>query len=194
MIPTPETPSLILQSFWANVFNSVLSAAGTPIKAGASMAALYIEKPVAYFAGALLLRDKDLLKKGLYSYAGLWEALGRGSKYFGESLRRSAIDPAYTGGTGRESMILRDQNQRKIVEMAAMAKAEQGEYGPLYMLDQLKAMDDLANHPKLRLGNRLMQAEDGMGQAMQATLEARNRAWDMVYQGKVDADAMDQMA
>ena len=53
----PDIPSVIMQGFWSNVYNSTLSAFATPIKAVASAGALLIERPVATFAGALAHGD-----------------------------------------------------------------------------------------------------------------------------------------
>ena len=44
------------------------------------------------------------LRRGLY-HSGLMRAPYRRAKYFGETFRRSGIDPNYTGVAGRESQI-----------------------------------------------------------------------------------------
>ena len=61
------------------------------------------------------------------------------------------------------------------------------------MMEQIEAINDLAEHPWLRLGNRLMQATDGMTQAIIANIEARG-AFDLLDTGRIDEDMMQQVA
>ena len=65
----PEIPSLVHRAFFSNVYNSVLSAISTPIKAGISGTHLLAEKPIRHMAGALALRDKQTIKRGWYQYS-----------------------------------------------------------------------------------------------------------------------------
>ena len=57
-------------------------------------------------------------------------------------------------------------------------------------MQQIKAMNDLAEHPWLRFGNRAMQALDGFTQTMVAHADARGRAFDKVTNnGKLEFTA-----
>ena len=56
-----QIPNQIVQGFYSNIYNSVLSAVGTPLKAGLSNLALMIERPIATFAGALANGDRETL-------------------------------------------------------------------------------------------------------------------------------------
>ena len=49
----PEYESMFMQGVWSNIYNSTLSAIGTPLKAAASNLALMIERPIATLAGAI---------------------------------------------------------------------------------------------------------------------------------------------
>ena len=145
-------------------------------------------------AGAISTGEFKLLKKGFYQYQAIGDTMGKARKYFAESMRRSGIDPNYTGGAGRESMLEKNEKQIKILKSFADAKAAKGDYGPQYMMEQVEQMQALADHPWLRMGNRLMQATDGFVQSVIGNIEARGRAWDMVDTNKIDADVMDDIA
>ena len=187
----PDIPSVILRGFWANVYNNTLSAAATPIKAIASNAALLVERPVATMAGAIMTGDTQLLRRGFYQYSTIFDSMRKGAKYFGETMRRSGIDPNYTGGLARESNIIKNEKQLEILNAFADAKAaEEGLYGPQVMMAHAEMINDLAEHPLLRLGNRLMMGSDGFVQAFIANVEARGRAFDMLEMGRIDADLM----
>lgn len=190
----PEIPSVVMQGFWANVYNSTLSALATPIKAGLANAAVLVEKPLTLMAGAMIKGDKYTMRRGMYQYMAMTDTLGKGMKYFGETLRRSGIDPNYSGVAGRESLIRQNDKQLEIMNAFADAKSMEGDYGPQAMMAQIEAINDLAQHPWLRMGTRLMQAADGFTQAVIGNIEARGKAFDLVAKGKIDADAMDTVA
>jgi len=191
----PEIPSLVMQGFWSTVYNNVLSAIGTPIRAAMSAAALLIERPMATFVGAIgqpgMMRQ---MRRGWYQYAALMETMNKGRKYFAETMRRSGADPTYQGVLGRENFIRNNEKQLEVLNAFADAKAAQGEYGPQAMMAQIAEIEALAQSPFMRMGSRLMQATDGFTQAVIANVEARGRAFDMVNVGQIDADAMDTVA
>ena len=181
----PEIPSVIMQGFWSNVYNSTLSAFATPIKAVVSAGALLIERPVATFAGAMSHRDGYTLQEVSISIQPLQR---RKVKYFGETMTRSAKDPTYAGVAGREMLVRKNEQQIEILNSYADAKAKQGEYGPQALMAQIEEIQALADHPWLRFGTRLMQATDGFTQAVIGVAEARGRAFDAVNIGSVKPD------
>ena len=184
----PDIPSVIMQGFWSNVYNSTLSAFATPIKAVVSAGALLIERPVATFAGALMHGDGHTLRRGLYQYSAFTEAMQKGMKYFGETMSRSAKDPTYAGVAGRDMLIRKNEQQIEILNAYADAKAKKGEYGPQVLMAQVEEIQALADHPWLRFGTRLMQATDGFTQTVIGVAEARGRAFDAINVGSVKPD------
>ena len=189
----PEIPSVVMQGFWANVYNSTLSAFATPIKAGAANAALLVERPITTMIGSL--SDKYMRRRAWYQYSAMGDSLRKGLKYMGETMRRSALDPNYSGVAGRESMVQQNTKQLEVMNAFADAKAAEGDFGPQAMMAQIEAINDLAQHPWLRFGTRAMQAADGFTQAVIGNVEARGRAFDQVARNaNIDADAMDQVA
>lgn len=180
----PEIPSVINTAFYANVYNSALSAVSTPLKAVASGSHLLVEKPIRHFAGALLTGDVRTARRALYQYSSMWESLTGGLDYAKQIFKRSALDPNVTAV--RDNIGLRNQGQLDILTAFADAKAAKGEYGPQMLMENINAMNDLANHPALRFGTRSMQAMDGFMDSLLANFEAKGRAFDTYTQnGKV---------
>ena len=187
----PDIPSVVMRGFWANVYNNVLSAFATPLRAVASNAAVLMEQGITPMAGAMMARDGMAMRRAMYTLQGYGEAMANGRKYFAETMSRSAKDPNYVGVVGRESMLEADETQMEILRQFANAAEKNGNLGPQALLAQVEAMDDLAKHPWLRFGNRSMQATDGFTQAFMGTLDARGKAFDQVHMmGRIDADAL----
>jgi hypothetical protein len=191
----PEIPSAVMRGFWSNVYNSTLSAIGTPIKAGVSNIALLAERPIAQAAGAIINGDGAIVRKGWYQYSAAWDTLTNSLGYMNQVFRRSASEP-YVMAL-REDMGVADRQQIELLKQFADAKAESGEYGPQIMMSIVEAQNDLAQHPWLRFGQRGMQAFDGFTQAVIANWEARGKAWDTVTKGgliPLDKKASDQLS
>ena len=191
---SPEIPSVFMKGFWSNVYNNVLSAAATPIRAISSTAAVLIERPVTTFAGAMVSGDGQTMRKAVHAYQGFFEATSRGLKYFGETFRRTGLDPNYVGVPGRENLIRKNEKQIEILNSFADMKAAKGDFGPQFAMAQVEQIQALADHPVLRLGNRLMQSTDGFTQAFIGSIDARSKAFDMVQAGRIDGDMIEDMS
>lgn len=183
----PEIPSVINQAFYANVYNSTLSAAATPIKAGISGSHLLVEKPLRQFAGALVTGDKRTLRRGMYQYSNMLQSITGSLDYAKQIYKRSALDPNVMAV--RDDIGLKNQGQLDVLTAFAQAKADVGDFGPQMLMENINAMNDLANHPWLRFGTRSMQAMDGFVQSMIANFEAKGRAFDkFTKNGTVEFD------
>ena len=191
----PEIPSLVNQAFFANVYNNTLSAFATPIKAGISGAHLLIEKPIRTFAGALVNRDLQTIRRGWYQYSAMGETIKDSLGYASNIMKRSATDPNVI--QVRDDVLLRNQKQLEVLKSFADAKARNGDFGPQLLVERIEEMNDLANHPVMRFGTRAMQATDGFVQSMVAAFESKGRAFDEVTRGGThpfDADKATELA
>ena len=94
--------------------------------------------------------------------------------------KRAGVDPTVIA-TREDYGIPNDQ--LRLINEFADAKAAQGDYGPQVMAEMDNNMQAMAEHPWLRFGTRGMQAVDGFTQAMIANSEARARAFDQVTKG-----------
>jgi hypothetical protein len=176
-----EIPSAVLKGFWSNLYNSTLSAIGTPLKAGLSNVSLLAIKPVAHTAGAMILKDHKTMRQAWFQYSAAWDTLNKGFEHMNQVFKRSATDP-YVMDL-REATEIAEESQLKILSEFAEAKAKTGDYGPQVMVSMIEEMNDLANHPWLRFGQRGMQAFDGFTQAVVANWEARGKAWNEITKG-----------
>jgi len=176
----PEIPSAILKGFYSNLYNSTLSAFGTPIKAGISNTVQLIEKPLRVMAGGLLNKDLQTVRRGWYQYSSFAESLQESFNYMKQVFKRSGMDTEVIAAREDYGMSSR---QLELINTFADAKAAQGEYGPQFMAEIANNMNDLANHPWLRFGNRSMQALDGFTQSMVAMAEAKGRVFDELTKG-----------
>ncbi len=192
---SPDIPSVVMKGFWSNVYNSTLSAIGTPLKSGAGNILGLAERPISQAAGAIVYRDTKTLRKGWYQYTAAWDTLNKGFSYMNQVFKRSASDPFVM--TLREDTGVADQQQIEVLKAFADAKAAEGEYGPQVMMSMIEEINDLAQHPWLRFGQRGMQAFDGFTQAVIGNWEARGRAWDEVTTGgakSLDRESADMLA
>jgi hypothetical protein len=78
----------------------------------------------------------------------------------------------------------------------ADAKEVEGLYGPSAIVNQIEAMNDLAEHPLLRFSANAMTAFDGFTRSFIGNIEARGRAFDtLVGTGKqVEADDLKKIS
>ena len=176
----PEIPSVVLKGFFSNVYNGTLSAFGTPIKAGLSAGAQIIERPLRGMVGGMLNGDMSTVRRSWYQYSAFGDALQGSFAYMKQVFKRSGMDP--------EVVALREDygmpsRQLELIISFADAKAAQGDYGPQVFAEMVNNMQDLANHPWLRFGQRSMQALDGFTQSMVGFAEARGRAYDDITKG-----------
>lgn len=181
----PEIPSVIMQGFYANLYNSTLSAFGTLGKAGLSGAQLLIEKPIRTFAGAARHKDWKQMRRGWYQYSDGVRSVQKALEFAGQIYKRSGLDPDIV--PRRENIAAADRRQVEVLKSFAQAKAEKGEFGPMYMVQIVEDQLALAKHPWLRTGVRGMQAFDGFTQSMIASFESRGRIFDQLTDGGQNA-------
>ena len=190
-----DLPSAYLKAWWSNVYNSTLSAVGTPIKAGLSNGLLLAERPVATMAGALITQDKETIQRGWYQYSAALDTLNKGFEYMKTVWSKSALEPEVIAG--RENYAYKDAAQIEIMESYADAMALEGKFGPQAMVSIIKETQEMADSPWMRFGTRAMQAFDGFTQAVVGNWEARGRAYDkFTYNGTktIDGSTVDQIA
>ena len=174
-----DMPSAWTQGMWANIYNSVLSAVGTPLKAGLSNTVLMIERPLATFAGAVINRDWKTLRKAHYMYnIAIADTAQKSWSHMNQVFKRASRDPNSVGYIMRDDIARKNEDQITLLRSFADAKETEGLYGPSVMVDQIEAMNDLAEHPALRFSANLMTAFDGYTRAFVGNVESRGRAYD----------------
>ena len=174
----PELPSAVMQGIWGNIYNSVLSAFATPIKAVLANTVLMAERPIATFAGALATGDKRTIRRGWYQYSALGDTLQKGFSHMNQVFRRASQDPESMQYLLKSDFQIKNEETITLLREFANASEEIGEYGPTAMVEQIEALNDLAEHPWLRFGINAMSAMDGFTRAVIGNVEARGRAFD----------------
>ena len=176
---SPDLESVWMQGVWSNIYNSVLSSLGTPLKATFSNIALMIERPIATYAGAMMEGDGALLRKAHYMYTvGIGETLGRSFNHMSKVFNRASSDPSSVGYIMRDDIIRKNEDKITLLNAFADAAEERGESAPKAMMVMVEAMNDLAEHPALRFSANAMTAFDGFTRSFIANIEARGRAYD----------------
>ena len=179
----PEIPSQIMQGAWANIYNSVLSAFSTPIKAFAGNTVLMLQKPISIFAGAAMAGDMKTIKRAAYQYMAVGDTFGKALKHMGTVYRKAAEDPTSVGYIMREELTYKNEATMDVLHSFAMKSQEIGEDGPMVLYNMAETMQDIANHPWLRFGANAMTALDGFTRATLANVEARGRVYDRMMRG-----------
>ena len=188
----PEIPNVIVQGYWSNIYNSVLTSISTPMKAAFGNAALLLERPFAVMGGAIVGGDIKTLKRGWYQYSAVADSLRKGLSHMTMVYRKAASDPTSVGYIMRDDIVVKNEQHMEVLEGFARAAEQRGESGPMVLYHKAEALNDLANHPWLRFGANAMTALDGFARAVIANGEARGRAYDKFIDGgrKLDADGM----
>tara|TARA_R100001163_G_scaffold4286_1_gene5745 strand:- start:1864 stop:5832 length:3969 start_codon:yes stop_codon:yes gene_type:complete len=183
----PEIPSAIVQGAWANIYNSVLSAFSTPIKAFAGNTVLMLQKPISIFAGAAVSGDIKTLKRGAYQYMAVGDTFVKSWKHMSDVFRKASQDPTSVGYIMREELVYKNESQMDILHSFAEAAQRDGNDGPMLLYNMADTMQDIANHPWLRFGANAMTALDGFTRATLANIEARGIVYDrMIAKGEGD--------
>ncbi len=176
-----DMPSAWTQGVWANIYNSVLSAVGTPLRAGLSNTVLMIERPLATFAGAAVSQDWKTLRRAKYMYTiGMGDTLQKAFSHMNQVFKRASRDPSSVGYIMRDDIARANQDQMTLLRSFADAAEEEDLYGPSVMVNQIEALNDLAEHPVMRFSANAMTAFDGFTRSFIANIEARGRAYDAV--------------
>ena len=180
---SPDMPSVLTQAIWGNIYNSVLSAFGTPIKAGFSNMVLMIERPLATFAGAM--KNPEIMRRAQYMYTvGMVDTLQQATKHMGVVFRQAWKDPSSVNYIMRSDIAVKNDRTMAALRKFADAKMMEGYEGPSMMLHRIEALNDLAEHPALRFSANAMTAFDGFVRSFIGSVEARGQAFDMLKKGK----------
>ena len=173
----PDIPSYVYKQLMGNVFNSMLSAIGTPVRALYGNFGGFIAEPVSVFYGALRNGDVQQLRRASHMYFGFSDTFQNGFKYMGKMFRKAAVDPQSLRDFTRkdfDTFVTGKHLNREI----ANAAAKKGELGPQTIQAWGEEMEALANHPWFRFGPNSMTGLDGFTQATQKIAMDKGQAFD----------------
>ncbi len=174
---TPEIPSYVYKQLMGNVFNSMLSALGTPVRAMYGNFGGFIAEPVSVFYGALRSGDVQQLRRASHMYFGFTDTFQNGLPYMGKMFRKASVDPQSLRNFTRKDFDT-FVTGKKLNQEIASASAKKGEYGPQSIQAWGEEMEALTNHPWLRFGPNSMTGLDGFTQATQKLAIDKGEAFD----------------
>ena len=101
---------------------------------------------------------------------------------------RASKDPGSVGYIMRDDIARKNEQQMDLLKSFADASDQEGNFGPSMIVNQIEAMNDLAEHPVLRFSANAMTAFDGFTRSFVGNIEARARAYDALMDtgGKID--------
>jgi len=179
-----DMPSAWTQGMWANIYNSVLSGLGTPLKAALSNTILMIERPIATFAGGLVTGDWATLRRAHYMYnVGMADTFQRSLAHMNQVFKRASVDPNSVGYIMRDDIARKNEGQLEFMRSFANAAEAEDNFGPSILTNQIETMNDLAEHPWLRFSANAMTGFDGFTRSFIGNIEARGRAYDAIMEG-----------
>ena len=184
----PEIPSIIMQAVWSNIFNSVLSAFATPIKAAVGNFGGLIAEPLSVGYGALREGDSTVMRRAFHQYAGVADTFQKATDHFKILFRKASTDPTSVRFLEREDLALKEANNIEFLRSYAKAAEVDGEYGASALLNIWENQFELAQHPWLRFGINSMTALDGFTRAFFANAAAKGAAFDELFQAGKQLD------
>tara|TARA_S200002703_G_scaffold18496_2_gene15084 strand:+ start:3449 stop:7315 length:3867 start_codon:yes stop_codon:yes gene_type:complete len=176
----PEIPNQIMQGVWSNIYNSVLSATTTPIRAAAGNLGGIIAKPITTFAGAMVRRDMQTLRRASYQYFAIADTFGKAMHHMAFVFGKAARDPESVAYIVRDDIVAKNAETMSLLKASAEAYVKKGEHGPMMLYNIAETLQDLGNHPWLRYGANAMTALDGFTRSVMASAEARGQVFDEV--------------
>jgi len=188
-----EMPSAWMQGLWANIYNSALSAIGTPLRAGFANVAATIEKPIAINFGALASGDKATLERASWMYnVGLIDTLQKSFTHMKQVFKKASNDPSSVAYIMRDDIARKNEDTIELLREFSNAAEVEGEFGPTAIVNQIELMNELSEHPWLRFGANAMTAFDGFTRSFIGAVEARGIAYDnLLKEGReINADSI----
>ena len=178
----PEVPSIIMKAWWANLFNSALSAIGTPFRAGAGNLTGLLGRGTATVFGAVLEGDYVAAQKGMTAFFALDDTLQKASEHMRLVFRKASTDPKIVSYVMRSDVSIIPEPGLDALRAWSDAAAENGEEGGRMMLSVFEDLEALAMDPALRLGSNSMTALDGFAKSVVANTEAKYAAINKIVQ------------
>jgi len=182
----PQVSNVIVQGYWSNIYNSVLSAISTPLKALMGNSAMMMLKPTTAFAGAMIRGDKKMIRRAWYQYTALTDSFQKGAEHMMNVFHKASIDPTSVGYIMRDDIARKNEANMDALFSFAQAAEKEGNSGPMVLWEHANMLNELAENPLLRFGANSMTALDGFTRAVMANVEARGRAFDKFIDGGVE--------
>ena len=184
----PEIPSMFNKALMTNVFNSMLSAVGTPVRALYGNFGGFISEPVSVLYGAMRTGDATQMRRAAHMYFGVTDTMQSGFGYMSKLFKKAAETPDELGTMFRADYALEKAKGRELAAEFARAASRNGEDGPQAMLNIVEELDAMGRDPIMRWGPNAMTGLDGFTEATQKIAHDKGRAFDVLMQKYPDGN------
>ncbi len=169
----PDVPSIINKAWWSNIFNSALSAFGTPFRAGAGNLTGLLGRGTATVFGSVVQGDFVRAQKAMTAHFALDDTLTKSLDHMRLVFRKASNNPKEVSYVMRSDIALQTEKGLDTLRAFADAASANGEDGASMLLKVYEDLDALAMDPVLRFGGNSMTALDGFAKSVVANTEAK---------------------
>ena len=178
----PEVPSIINKAIWSNLFNSALSALGTPFRAGAGNLTGLLGRGSATVFGAVAQGDLANAKKAMVAHFALDNTLQQAFSHMRLVFRKASTNPKDVSYVMRSDIAVKTEKGLDALRAFADASSAEGEDGAKMLLNVFEDLDAISTDPVLRFGGNSMTALDGFTKSVVANTEAKYLAYNKLAQ------------
>ena len=178
----PEVPSIINKAMWSNLFNSALSALGTPMRAAAGNLTGLLGKGSATVFGAVAEGDLANAKKAMVAHFALDNTLQQAFSHMRLVFRKASTNPKDVSYVMRSDIAVKTEKGLDALRAFADASSAEGEDGAKMLLNIFEDLDAMSVDPVLRFGGNSMTALDGFTKSIIANTEAKYTAFNKLAQ------------
>jgi len=177
----PHIPSLILKGLNGVRYNSVLSGLSA-IRAAWGNATVMMTKPISVLAGSAVSGDSYQFKRALASYGGFMEAVTRARKVMANDWGLAVSNPQEAMRRGRADLNFEADQNLEILNSMKEGFREDGKLGKVALINIAQQLSNFNNNPVVRYGVNAMFAIDGFTNSMMASVSARAKAYDELFE------------
>ncbi len=178
----PEVPSIINKAMWSNLFNSALSALGTPARAAAGNLTGLLGKGSATVFGAVTEGDLANARKAMVAHFALDNTLQQAFQHMRLVFRKASTNPKDVSYVMRSDIAIKTEKGLDALRAFADASSAEGEDGAKMLLKIYEDLDAMSVDPVLRFGGNAMTALDGFTKSVVANTEAKYLAFNKLAQ------------
>ena len=192
----PGVPSMLVKQMHAARVNGLLSGMA-PIRAATGNSMLTALKPAAVFAGAFVSGDQAVIKRAMYTFAGISENFKRGFKVAQKEWNLARLHPEEAMMRGRADLMQSKLNDLEYIDSLAdgWRKAkEPGWQGKIMLWNMTKALGWWNKQQFVRWGTNALYSIDGFTNSFIASGMARAKAYDEVMHAHRGAINLEEMA
>ncbi len=169
----PAVPSIVNKAIWSNLFNSALSAFGTPVKAAVGNLTGLLGRGSATVIGAVRSGDLPAARRAMTAFFSLDDTLQASTDHMRLVFRKASLNPKDVDYVMRGDVAIKEERGLEALRAYAEAGVENGEYGAAAMVRLFEDLEAIAMDPVLRFGGNSMTALDGFSRSIVANTEAK---------------------